>query len=287
MTNILKGFVRPDLDGISRLFEAVDTDSIMRGPLPGLYRIDSDHMGWYLTGQKLHTDLLVPLSGDSAVNKILSEIRKFLSPRTVEIMQDFGLVHRRGVLMYGPPGSGKTSIINLLVRELAESHGVISFINPMPGDFACIGKKIHESDPKRFMLVIYEDFECWADDPGLLALLDGQASVPNTMYLATTNYFDKLDKRIVDRPSRFATKIEVGAPSLETRREFFKRHIPAKYLEKINLEEWVNKTDGLMIDHLKHLAQYVFVFEQELDSAIGALRGFKATDLSPEDESEF
>lgn len=283
MSNIIEGFQFPNLNGMSRYTAPFDIDLIGRCPDPGLYQIGIDNQGWFITKQALHTDALIPLGGDSAVNSILKEIRKFLSPRTIEIMKDFGQVYRRGILMYGPPGSGKSSIVNLLIRELAESHKVITFLNPEPGRFCFIGKKIHELNPNQFMLVVYEDFENWTDDEDLLALLDGQKSVPNTMYLATTNYFEKLEQRIVDRPSRFATKVEVGAPSISVRLEFFKRHIPAKYLVEIDVNEWAEKTEGLMIDHLKHVAQYFFVFEKSLDEAVSILRNFSVTELTEKD----
>jgi len=128
------------------------------------------------------------------------------------------------------------------------------------------------------MLVVYEDFEEWADNEALLALLDGQNSIPNTLYLATTNYFGDLPLRIINRPSRFATKIEVGPPSPVVRTEFFKRHIPEKYQREINLQEWVEKSEGLMIDHLKHIVQYVFVFDYSLEKAIEILRSFVIAD---------
>lgn len=286
MSTIVEGFGPKSLVGKSYCFEPVDIDLIERNLSPGLYDIGCDNNGWYVTKQVQHTDKLIALGGESAVNSILSEVRRFLSPKTAEIMQDFNLVHRRGILLYGPPGSGKTSIINLLVEELAKSHNVVSFLNPHPSHFSHIGKKIHKLDPKQFMLVVYEDFEEWSDDPDLLALLDGQNSVPNTIYLATTNYFDQLEKRIVDRPSRFATKIEVAAPPISVRLEFLKRHIPAKYQESVNLTDWAEKTEGLMIDHLKHLAQYVFVFGYDVDKAIATLRSFATTELDGDDDEE-
>lgn len=284
MSTIIEGFGPKSLTGKSYCFEPVDIDLIEKNLSPGLYGIGCDDNGWYVTQQVQHTDKLIALEGESAVNSILSEVRRFLSPKTAEIMRDFNLVHRRGILLYGPPGSGKTSIVNLLVEELAKSHNVVSFLNPYPSHFCHIGKKIHKLDPEQFMLVIYEDFEKWSDDPELLALLDGQNSVPNTIYLATTNYFDELEKRIVDRPSRFATKIEVAGPPIAVRLEFLKRHVPLKYQESVNLTEWAEKTEGLMIDHLKHLAQYVFVFDYDVDKAIAILRSFATTELDGDEE---
>ena len=272
MSNLVGGFQKPDINGECRYHSPIDISKISPTLEPGVYRIDNDYKGTFVVKEPLYTDRLIPLTGSSPVGRLLAEVEKFLDPKSVQRMKDFGQVHRRGFLLYGPPGSGKTSMINMLAQMLAHSHGVITFLNPDPTEFAEIGKAIHDLNPSQFMLVVYEDFEHWTHSTNLLALLDGQKSVPNTMYIATTNYLDQLEKRIVDRPSRFATKIEVGSPEIEVRKEYFFHHIPEAYREGLDLDEWATKTEGLMIDHLKHVAQYVFIFGHTLDEAVAILR---------------
>lgn len=272
MANLIGGFQQPDINGQCRYHAPIDISKITPSLEPGIYKISDDYKGTYVTKEPLYTDSLISLNTSAPFVRLMKEVRGFLSPMALKMTKDFGLIHRRGFLLYGPPGSGKSSLINMVANELAATHGVITFLNPSPSEFSEIGKAIHDLNPNQFMLVVYEDFENWIDSTELLALLDGQKSVPNVIYIATTNYIEQLPERIINRPSRFATRIEVANPPVEVRYEFFKGHIPESYRTEIDLNVWAEATDGLMIDHLKHVVQYVFIFGHTLEEAVAILK---------------
>ena len=46
-----------------------------------------------------------------------------------------------------------------------------------------------------------------------LSLLDGENQIGNVVYVATTNYPEKLDKRFTDRPSRFDVVQKISMPN--------------------------------------------------------------------------
>jgi hypothetical protein len=76
-------------------------------------------------------------------------------------------------------------------------------------------------EPERQVVGILEDVDALIERYGeseYLSLLDGEAQVDNVVYVATTNYPERLDARIVDRPSRFDTIRYIGMPSAGARR---------------------------------------------------------------------
>jgi len=55
----------------------------------------------------------------------------------------------------------------------------------------------------------------------VLNLLDGVKQVDNIIYIATTNYPELLEERILNRPSRFDRRFHIGTPSAEVRKFYF------------------------------------------------------------------
>jgi SpoVK/Ycf46/Vps4 family AAA+-type ATPase len=82
----------------------------------------------------------------------------------------------------------------------------------------------------------------------------------NVVIIATTNYIDKLESRYKNRPSRFDRVIEFPLPNNESRKMFIEKTILPEDLDKINIEEWVKKTEGFTIDHINELILLYFVY---------------------------
>ena len=95
----------------------------------------------------------------------------------------------------------------------------------------------------------------------------------NIFYVATTNYIEDIPQRIRNRPSRFAEVIEIGPPDKELRRAYLLAKIHED--DVVNIDEWVEKTDGLTIDHLKNLIINVLVLGLPLDDAVEKLRNLE------------
>jgi ATP-dependent 26S proteasome regulatory subunit len=55
-----------------------------------------------------------------------------------------------------------------------------------------------------------------------LSVLDGENQVDKVLNIATTNYPEKLDRRLVGRPRRFDRLIYIDMPNHVVRREYFK-----------------------------------------------------------------
>jgi ATPase family associated with various cellular activities (AAA) len=212
------------------------------------------------------TDVIVDLP-DTAMVDISNEIRNFWSKGVSEKFKQYGLVHKRGVLLEGPPGSGKTITLaktaNMVVNELG---GIVLF-NPSVASLTEYLRLIKEIEPNKKILVMWEEFDSLLGnaESEILSLLDGETQVDNIVYLATTNYISRIPARIKNRPSRFARVVTVGIPSVETREAYFRAKLHESDLDK--LPGLLQYSDGYVIDQLKDLIISHCIFGQGVAEA--------------------
>lgn len=230
---------------------------------PGAYRCRASNQGPFLEKMPIEIDSLLALP-DSAVEILLAEFKQFWTLR--KNFSDRGFTFKRGLLMWGPPGSGKTSAIWQMTQELVRLHrGVVVFVEDPHLATVCIGL-LRRIEPERPMITIMEDLDALVQrhgDHGFLALLDGETQISNVVHVATTNYPEYLDRRFVDRPSRFDTIMRVGMPSAQARRVYFKAKEPS--LDEATLARWVKRTEDYSIAHLREVIIAVKCFDQDED----------------------
>lgn len=232
------------------------------------------------------TDKLIPLK-NSVAEKTIKEIDQFLTPEVRNMFKDYQLMYRRGLLMYGAPGTGKTSTIVEVARNFVEKQKGIVIMNPRPDLVPLFLGNLRSVEPDRTVLVVWEELEDHLGryETNILSMLDGESSVDNVIYLATTNYIDQIPGRIKNRPSRFARRIEIGPPTLEVRETFLNNKILEKHKSLVNIKKLAQDTEGFTIDHLKDLIVSVFCFGQKTDDAVQTMKDMiKADDDESEDE---
>lgn len=189
---------------------------------------------------------------DHGISELIEEFQKFW--QTKDLFSSYKLIHKRGFLLWGPPGSGKTSIINLMSHILIETYnGIILLVdNPNVG-FECINM-IRAIEPNRKLVVIFEDIDSIIMKYGetdLLSLLDGEIQFDSVVFVATTNYPEKLDSRITNRPSRFDTIKYIDMPTIESRAIYIRRLVPD--IADAELQYLLDRTNGYSIAHVKEL----------------------------------
>lgn len=232
---------------------------------PGVYNITQSQDGFVLLSPvSTTTDDLIELPTFIS-QEIIKEINKFWSPTTKERYHKYGMLYKRGILLYGKQGTGKTSII-ATVMENHVKQGCIVFFCPDPALLQEVSKAVREIEGDRPFLVIYEELDKLLNynEGGFLSILDGENQIENIVYIATTNYLNVIPPRIKNRPSRFATVIEVGVPDEKTRETF----LSTKVKEDIDLGLWVKITDGMTIDQIKDLIISVYCIDVPLKDAV-------------------
>lgn len=250
----------------------------------GSYRCKhSDRMGFYLEKLSITTDSLVDLP-DMVCNSVVTQIEDFWSDDMAKRFRERGFLRKRGILMFGEPGSGKTSTIQKLIKLLVDRGGIA--LSPTDPDIfvGCL-QMIRRIEPDRPIIAILEDFEILTerknDENEWLSVLDGEAQVDNIVFIATTNYIDRLDKRFVDRPSRFDYVVPISMPSAKARASFLKQK--EKTLTDEEICEWVMKTENYSIAHLKELIISNRCYGNSLGDSIERLNKMKQRNFSTDD----
>jgi len=181
-----------------------------------------------------------------------------------ELFRAMGIEPPKGVLLYGPPGCGKTLLAKAVAREsnatfirLVASELAQKFIGEgarlVRELFALARRKapaivlIDEIDAigaKRLDVGTSGEREIHRTLTQLLAELDGFDPLENVKVIATTNRIDVLDPALL-RPGRFDKVIEVPLPDLRGRYEIFKIHTRKMPLdEDVDLIELARMTEG-------------------------------------------
>lgn len=256
----------------------------------GLYTCRySDSIGFYLQKQKINIDELLHLP-DNSSEEVISEIKRFSEMKDKFV--DYGFLYKRGIMLWGPPGSGKTSTIQLLINLFVKKMNgiVIQIQDPHTASEAM--NMIRRIEPTRQILAIMEDLDSLIADHGesdYLSLLDGENQINNIVFVATTNYPQRLDKRFKNRPSRFDTIKYIGMPSALARKAYLLAKI--NNISEKELTEYVEKSEGYSVAHLKELVILTKCFEFSLTDAIARLdhmvKRMPTSDNPPDKKSKF
>lgn len=209
---------------------------------------------------------------DMATQTVLAEAEKFWSSEAK--YRTHKLLYKRGIILWGPPGGGKTVAVKLLIQELVKRDGIVLVVDNVHLATLVL-KAIRRIEPKRNLIVVFEDIDEIIYGQGealVLSILDGENNVDNILHVATTNYPDRLGARIINRPSRFDRRVYVGLPGPEARRSYLAQTTNEGLTPSV-LDMWVKDTDEwASIAHLRELVAAVYCLEQPYDEVIKRLK---------------
>lgn len=122
---------------------------------------------------------------------------------------------KRGFLMYGEPGNGKTSIIRTIISNY--DFKPVTIIPEANNEM--IRDAFSYAEEQSPALLYFEDldslFDKGVDISTFLNLMDGLAAKNGILVIATANNIKKLKTNITNRPSRFDRKFEIPLPNQE------------------------------------------------------------------------
>lgn len=246
-----------------KYYPSRNPDLVSRLP-PGVYTIKCDMGGnVFFTEKKLLISKYIELP-TMITSSIVSDIETFWKKETKDKFNKFGIVYKRGAIMYGDPGTGKTCTVFKVVSKVVEMGG-IAIYDPDASNFSEAINVLHLIQGETPVVCVFEEFDRVCSDASFLSLLDGDLQVPGIYYLATTNYIDSIPNSIKSRPSRFAKVIEVGKPDALAREAYVKNMFGD--IEEERLKIWVENTENMVLDQIKDMIISVECFNESLDSA--------------------
>jgi len=217
--------------------------------------------------------------GGALKESLRADLRRFLSSR--ELYARLKVPWKRGVLFTGPPGNGKTHAVRALVKESELPCVYVKSLRGGRGDpeehIADIFRRARQTAP---CVMVLEDLDCLIDESSrsmLLNELDGFAANEGLVIIATTNHPEKLDRSLLDRPSRFDRKFHFGLPGRAERLVYLERWAASLEPSLRPSEETVaalaEETHGFTFAYLKELTLGAMMsfMESPVDGAMNAI----------------
>jgi AAA+ superfamily predicted ATPase len=189
-----------------------------------------------------------------------ADLKRFFASETV--FKQYGVPWRRGILLLGPPGNGKTHAIKALINAFDKP---CLYVKTTSGDRPSSSQVAIRSIFERARatapcILVLEDLDSLVTDDNrsvFLNELDGFTDNSGILTIATTNHAEKLDVAIIDRPSRFDRKYHFdlpGAVEREAYLAYWNRTVQGDLrLSAEGLREIAALTDGFSFAYLKEL----------------------------------
>jgi len=147
------------------------------------------------------------------------DIEQFFAARS--IYEAYNIPWKRGMLLVGPPGNGKTHAVKAIINTLGQPCLYVKSIKAeYKTDEDNIGAIFDRARKTAPCILVLEDLDSLLTPENrsfFLNELDGFAANVGIVTLATTNHPERLDPSILDRPSRFDRKYPFNLPEFEER----------------------------------------------------------------------
>jgi hypothetical protein len=174
---------------------------------------------------------------------------------------------KRGLLLYGPPGVGKTHTVRYLIGRLAETTVVQLTGNALHliAEACSVARSLQPA------MIVVEDVDLIAEDRGmhpgqhpllfqLLNEMDGLAEDADVVFLLTTNRADLLEPALAARPGRVDQAVELTLPDRSARRALFDLYRGSLAMDLSGLDDVLDRTDGVTASFLKELIRRAALF---------------------------
>lgn len=212
------------------------------------YGGSADDMNWERCMSRPPRDMSTVILDDTQKQMILDDMREYLHPRTKKWYSNRGIPYRRGYLLHGPPGTGKTSIcfalagilhLRIYVASLNSKKmtedGLASLFRSLPSrcivlleDIDAAGLAVSRGEDLTEKKAESTEEESKPDGKtppvpgadtsssdkgvtlsGFLNIIDGVASSEGRILVMTTNHIEKLDAALL-RPGRVDCTVHFG-----------------------------------------------------------------------------
>jgi cell division protease FtsH len=234
---------------------------LLRGLIQEIKSWIKDHH--YLKGKKVKPDgSLLKMGKKYTFNDIVlsQEIMTEIEENILDFFQNRetyirnGLPRKRGLILYGEPGTGKTLLGKILCSQI---DCTFIWVSPsklsLPIEVSHLFEMARELSPT---IIYMEDLDLYGSNRTgywggnicvlgeILNQMDGFEENGDVVVIATTNDIKSIEPALKDRPSRFDRVLELKPPDLMGRKELLRRLLPSKDGIDEIIEEVAQKTNG-------------------------------------------
>ena len=205
-------------------------------------------------------------------------LTRIISPK---LLKKLGIRHTKGVILYGPPGCGKTIIAKKIGELIGCKKQNVKVVNGPELLNKYVGEseknirecfEVAKNNPNELHLLIFDEFDAIATRRSgsennnndkvvaqLLTMMDGAEEISNIIVFALTNRIDIIDPAIL-RPGRFGVHLKIDLPDTTGRYQILVIHTSALLENKafssdVDLMKIAELTDSYTGAELENLVQ--------------------------------
>jgi hypothetical protein len=197
--------------------------------------------------------------GNGTRDAIRKEVKTFFASE--KLYKEYGLDWRRGLMLAGKPGNGKTAVCRAITTEASRSSIPVIFCALDKDDICSIIATVSETiGANAPCVVIFEDADTIGASQNaraaFLNMIDGLFSLPGVLAVASTNSPEKLDSAFTSRPSRFDSFYVFGDPGIQESMAILLNKLgeAAKGIEKSEVKEAIGQMAGISASGVQEVA---------------------------------